>query len=256
MHRQRNVAIAVSLTAMVFAVLHTVYPHLGIDWVTLSFVGMAVLPWAVSLFRSLEIAGVIKMEMAVREVVERAVETGLLASPAVVVDAPETKALPEPPPAPPLQALLALRHEIRRLLAELAEAGPRSQPISNLTTLQHSNLVTREEWGTISALIRVLNRVAHNDEDLTPEGAAEILDVGQKIVRTLSDRLVEHVSLTALAEQLQMTPSEALDYIVKDENVTGLSYHITVPRSALKRVPRVIAQRLVEQRRKELGKTE
>jgi hypothetical protein len=83
----RSLAIAISVTALVVAGVHLIWPELHIDAVTLALVVVAIAPWLAPIFKSIELPGGLRfeyqqIERQVREVqrrvesVERLVFTG------------------------------------------------------------------------------------------------------------------------------------------------------------------------------------
>lgn len=77
----RKIQVAITLSALVLVVIHVVFPHIAIDYITLTLIFIAVIPWLVPLFKSMEFPGGWKVEFQQLEKVTAKVEkAGLLAN--------------------------------------------------------------------------------------------------------------------------------------------------------------------------------
>lgn len=189
---QRITQIVVSAGAVAIAILHLVKPNLTIDGITLVLLLVAVVPWLLPLFKSVELPGGVKLEFQDLQATERRAEqAGLLTE------------IPPPQPAHEYSfqivadedanlALAGLRIEIERRLGRLAEnAGLGSTKLSItrlLRLLGDKGILTSEQRSVLADMVGLLNSAAHGAiADM--QSAQWALDVGPRLLATLDKRI-------------------------------------------------------------------
>lgn len=192
MTTQRKTQIVVSAAAVMIAAAHLIWPNLKIDGITLILIVIAVVPWLLPLFKSLELPGGVKFEFQELQATEqRAGDAGLL----------------DEHPTPPLDheysfqivadedanlALAGLRIEIERRLGRLAEGaglGSSKMSISRLLkVLADNGRLTNEQRSVLSDLVGLLNSAAHG-ATADHRSAQWALQVGPRLLATLDKRI-------------------------------------------------------------------
>ena len=173
------------------AITHVVFPELAIDATTLFLVAVAVLPWLLPLFKSLEFPGGWKVEFQeLQNAEKRAEAAGLLDETPAAVPKPEYSFQIVADEDANL-ALAGLRIEIERRLGKIAEnAGLGSSKMSVgklLRVLRDSGALTHEQSSVLSDMVGILNAAAHGA--VANQLAAQwALDVGPKLLATLDKK--------------------------------------------------------------------
>lgn len=72
MYYLNKLRLVISGIMLIFAVVHTVWPDLAIDAITLALLGIAVTPWLAPLFKTIELPGGVKIEFQDTEKVAEA----------------------------------------------------------------------------------------------------------------------------------------------------------------------------------------
>lgn len=191
MKAQRKTQIAVSAVAAVLAVAHVFFPDLAIDATTLFLLAVAVLPWLLPLFKSMEFPGGWKIEFQeLQDAGKRAEAAGLLDETPPFAPRPEHSFQIVADEDANL-ALVGLRIDIERRLGRIAEnAGLGSTRMSVgrlLKVLCESGALTREQTSVLSDMVGILNAAAHGAvaNHLAAQWA---LDVGPKLLATLEKK--------------------------------------------------------------------
>lgn len=184
--------IAFSVIALVLAVVHVAFPGLAIDFVTVSLLVIAGLPWIAPLVDALEMPGGWRFEFKDFErTKERAEQAGLLAEPDNVRNDVEYSFQVIADTDPNL-ALAGLRIEIEQRLVRLAEQkgiGTTNQGIGRLMNeLTKHDALTGEERSILSDLLGLLNAAVHG-ENRNVLAAHWALDVGPRLLESLDSRL-------------------------------------------------------------------
>jgi len=203
MTRAKKLQSSITLSAVIVAIVHLLWPNLKIDAVTVALITIATLPWLAPLFKSIELPGVVKIEFQELEQAKQEVESaGLLAKASVSTSL--NGATPQPNPFAMIQtldpnlALAGLRIEIERRLAALA----RNHRIETsrygigwlLSTLRHRNVLTQEEEFVLERLTKLLNAAVHGAE-VDPRGAAWAAQVGPALLEALDQKIAKNESL-------------------------------------------------------------
>lgn len=208
--------------AISLVILHLLFPKLGIDFVTISLVLIAVLPWILPILKSIELPGGFKIELKdTKAATDKVVTTGVLtlsgtvrakssASGNLTVEGKEVdpiSTLRQIADADSSLAFVGFRIEVEkrlRLLAEQHGLRVEREPLYRiLRELQARQLVPNQVASGLADLIALGNRAAHGSE-VEPEAVNWLLDVGPSILAIL-DELLRPRSAKAGANQQMHT---------------------------------------------------
>jgi hypothetical protein len=194
---QRITQVVVSTGALGIAVLHLVIPHLTIDAITLVLILVAMVPWLLPLFKSVELPGGVKLEFQDLQAAERrAANAGLLDERPVVQPGYEYSFQIVADEDPNL-ALAGLRIEIVRRLVKLAEGanlGSAKLSIGRLLrVLGERGILTNEQQTVLADMVGLLNSAAHGAV-ADQQSASWALSVGPRLLATLDKRNETKVS--------------------------------------------------------------
>lgn len=184
--------IIITLCALLIAAIHSIWPNLKIDAITLALIVIAILPWLAPILKSLELPGGWKIEFKdLKNTEEKAEKVGLLASRSAIEITPQYSFLLVAEDDPKL-ALAGLRIEIEERLNKIAKANKlishRKSVGQLLRGLSEKELLTHEERSVLSDLVGLLNRAVHGGE-VDPRAAQWAIDVGPRILKGLDERL-------------------------------------------------------------------
>lgn len=194
--KPRVIQIVITLIAALLAIVHEWLPRIEVDAITVTLLGIAVLPWLGSLFKSVELPGGVKVEYQDLEKAEKKVEeSGLI--PQELTLRPMQKheySFQSVSGNDPNLALSGLRIEIESRLKNLAEerkVKTHGYGVNNLTrSLEKTGVLSHEEAVAIRELLPLLNRAAHGAKvDDSAFGWA--MDFGPRVLGALEDRLGE-----------------------------------------------------------------
>lgn len=183
---------AVTLGALLLALVHVMWPELAIDTVTLALIVIAILPWITPLVKSLELPGGWRVEFQELQKVASRVETaGLLLSPAATsAFAPEFtfQTIAE---RDPNLALAGLRIELEKRLVRLAEIKGlevRSYGIGQLLRLLAKHeVLTQDEQSALADMVGLLNSAVHGAA-VDPRAAEWAMNIGPRLLASLDQR--------------------------------------------------------------------
>lgn len=192
----RFIQIVITTIAVLMALVHTYFPEIKIDGITVTLLLVAILPWLAPLFRSVELPGGLKVEFQDLEAAKKKVEeAGLLKeSGQSDTDIHHVYAFQAVAGNDPNLALAGLRIEIESRIRELAKnRGIQSErvPLRKLThELIRKGALNSEEVSAIEDLLPLLNSAAHGAgvDDRASEWA---LEFGPRLLDELEDRLGE-----------------------------------------------------------------
>ncbi|HET6465725.1 MAG TPA: hypothetical protein VFH55_08975 [Nitrospiria bacterium] len=188
-NQTRRLRWIVTLSALVFAGIHLIWPLMAIDVVTLTLLVIALVPWLAPVFKSLEFPGGWKVEFQeLQKVAVRAEQAGLLAA---------KDAAPQPEYTfqrvaehDPNLALAGLRIEIEKRLVALAEThgvGVQGRGLGQLLRiLAQRQILTDGERSVLSDLTELLNSAVHG-ATVDDRAAEWAMDVGPLILKALDD---------------------------------------------------------------------
>lgn len=196
-----------SSVAIALVILHLLFPKLVIDFVTISLVIIAVLPWIFPFLKSIELPGGFKIELKdTKAATDKVVTSGVLKLSGTVsakssVSGKLTVEREEVDPISTLRqiadtdsnlAFVGFRIEVERRLRVIAEQhGLKAahQPLYRIVSdLQIMQLVPNQVASGLADLIALGNRAAHGS-DVEPEAVNWLLDVGPSILATLDELL-------------------------------------------------------------------
>lgn len=192
----RVIQIIITVVAVLVAIGHIWFPQIKIDAITVTLLGIAVLPWLGTLFKSVELPGGLKVEY--QELIsagKKVEESGLIT--------PDQDLKPMQKHEYSFQAvsgndsnlaLSGLRIEIESRLKNLAEKREikvRGYSANSLTrSLEKSGVLSHEEASAIRDLLPLLNQAAHGAE-VEDSAFGWAMDFGPRVLGALEDRLGE-----------------------------------------------------------------
>jgi hypothetical protein len=184
--------IVISVTALLLALGHTVFPSVRIDAVSVTLLLIAVLPWLGFIFKSVELPGGLKVEYPdLEKAREDAAKVGLLSAPRKREEGPYL-AIAEIAEQDPNLALAGLRIEIERRLREIAKRrglqGERFGVGQLLQLLRTHDAISKQEDAVLSDLIQLLNKAVHGAE-VDSRAAQWAIDVGPRLLSALDERI-------------------------------------------------------------------
>ena len=181
----------ITITAVVAALAHLIWPQLTIDAVTLGLILIALSPWLGSLYKAIELPGGLKIEYQdLEKTKERAEEAGLLSPRDGVGGGGPQFSFQYVSDRDPNLALAGLRIEIEMRLTWIAGAKGISHTggVTRLIgILERENLLSPPESGALRDMIGLLNSAVHG-ANVDPRGAAWALEVGPGLLRVLEER--------------------------------------------------------------------
>ncbi|MEW6048007.1 MAG: hypothetical protein AB1609_16285 [Bacillota bacterium] len=176
----------VSVGAAILAILHTIWPKLNIDLVTVTLLVLALVPWLAPMIRSIELPGGVKVQFNELESMrEKAGKAGLLQT---RVDPLREYSFQLVADEDPRLALAGLRIELEQRLSDIAERKnlrPRHGGVGILVrTLHQAGVLSHEQTSALNDMIGLLNRAVHGAQ-VDPRAAEWALDIGPKLLATL-----------------------------------------------------------------------
>lgn len=188
----RIVQIGISLLAIVVALSHLIWPSLAIDGITLMLITIAIIPWLVPLFKSLELPGGVKIEFQELKNIQKDIEKVGLATPKIEKEAKPEYAFQMVVDEDPNLALAGLRIEIEKRLRDIAKAndinteGKSFRPLLEL--LSRKEVITSSERAVLADLAGLLNQAVHGAK-LDQRATEWAMDVGPRIIKALDQRI-------------------------------------------------------------------
>jgi hypothetical protein len=179
----------VTLGALLFTLIHLIWPTLAIDAITLTLLVIALVPWLAPIFKSLELPGGWKVQFQeLQKTAERAQQAGLLAS--SPESTPSEFVFQQIAEQDPNLALAGLRIEIEKRLLKLAERRNievRNQGVGQLLRLlSQRQVLTSEASAILADMTGLLNSAVHGAR-VEPQAAEWALNVGPRILKALDD---------------------------------------------------------------------
>ena len=189
--------IAISIICVILGVAHLIWPDVKVDLATLVLLVVAILPWLADVIRSVELPGGFKIELQdVKAATEKVTGGKVTSQPAQPPMGGDIQFLREIAGSDPNLALVGLRIEIERRLAQLAElaqipATRRSAGVL-LRDLMAREQIDRQTAAGLGDLIALGNQAAHGAE-VSSTAAAWALDTSPLILEML-DGLIDRKS--------------------------------------------------------------
>ncbi|RBP49349.1 hypothetical protein [Arenicella xantha] len=194
--RVRAIQIVITLAAVAIAIVHSWFPSITVDAITVTLLGIAVIPWLGPLFKSVELPGGVKVEYQELEQAARKVEeSGLITQEKNLKPMQRHEySFQSVSGADSNLALSGLRIEIESRLKDLAKRRKievQGYGANNLTrTLEKVGVLDQKEAAAIRDLLPLLNQAAHGAEvDDSAFGWA--MDFGPRVLGALEDRIGE-----------------------------------------------------------------
>lgn len=194
--RVRFIQVVITAVATGIAIFHSWFPSITIDAITVTLLGIAVIPWLGPLFKSVEIPGGVKVEFNDLEAARKKVEeSGLIVEDKRVRPMEEHEyAFQSVVGNDPNLALAGLRIEIESRLREIAKRrGLRWEriPLQRIMSeLESKGVLSGKETAAIRDLLPLLNQAAHGAET-DPSAFEWAMDFGPRVLGALEDRLGE-----------------------------------------------------------------
>jgi hypothetical protein len=226
MKRPIVVQVSITLAAIAAGTAHLLWPAAAIDAITLTLLGVAILPWLAPLFRTVELPGGLKIEFSdLKKTEEKAEAIGLIAPPTASMDGPSTSAS-EIVSADPSLALVSLRIDIERRLRALAESRSLSVHRSGISqllrVLRQAEVLTQQEQSVLGDLIPLLNSAAHG-ASVDPGAAEWAVRVGPRFIQSLDQRIGQP-SVEALLDQWRKRDGAAVAEIGTQLTQAAIEY--------------------------------
>lgn len=206
MIRRRITQTLISLSAATLAVVHISYPEIKIDAITSLLFAISILPWLGSLFKSVEITGVGKVEYAEMQKVKNEAEAaGMLNKTKNSIINRKKYTFETFATTDPHIALSGLRIEIESLLNAIALHHnlniKENKSIRNLINLLcQKQIISYQERSVIDDIIPILNRASHGAE-IDRNTLDLVLDIGIKILHSLEEKRSEDILLPPLLKR-------------------------------------------------------
>jgi hypothetical protein len=191
----KKIQISITLTALLVAIVHIIWPTLKIDSITLTLIIIAIAPWLAPLIKSLELPGGLKFEFKELERVEMAAKAAGL-----INDKPthlnKDYAFLEIAEINPSLALAGLRIELEKSLKKLDELNrkegvamsARSSISMMMYGLYQKQIITNQERAALADIIGVLNKAVHGEE-LDYRTTQWVIDIGPQILDSINKKI-------------------------------------------------------------------
>ncbi len=187
----RKTQFFITISAIVIAIVHLVWPDLSIDGITLALFVVAVLPWLAPLLKSLELPGGWKIEFQeLQKMKKDAAEAGLLESSAQKEDR-EIYSFEQVLDQDPNLALAGLRIEIEKRLREIAIANSiqaeRSSVYKLLKILTKEQILSPQESSVLAEINSILDSAVHGAK-IDRNTADGVIELGIDLLESLAQR--------------------------------------------------------------------
>ena len=189
--RSSTVRNALTLGALLVALVHVLFPGLAIDANTLAQMVIAAIPWLAPLFKTLELPGGVKVEFQdLQKLAEKAESVGLLA-PMEAASRAEY-AFQTVAERDPNLALAGLRIELEKRLVQLAERhgiGTSMQGLGRLLReLSSRGILGDDESSVLDDLTHLLNSAVHG-ASVDARATEWAMDVGPQLIQAIEEKL-------------------------------------------------------------------
>lgn len=180
--------VAITAIALLVAAIHLIWPGLKIDATTVALLAIAMIPWLGSVFRSIEVSGIGKVEYRdLEEARQKASRVGLLKTDAPLKESLRFASLAEEDPN---LALASLRIEIEKRLRTIAEThGVETKRMGIgqlLRGLSTAGAISNEQRSVLGDLMGTLNMAVHG-ADVSRQSAEWAIDVGPRLLASLDE---------------------------------------------------------------------
>ncbi len=190
--RSRVLQIVITVSAVLVAGAHLMWPSLSIDGTTALLLAVAVAPWLGRLFKALEFPGGFKIEYAELEKTEAdATKAGLISSTkdSRTTQEPNRYLFQQIAGQDPNLALAGLRIEIEKQLIEIAKShGIETRKAgvgALLNDLSSKGLISNEARWVLADMVGLLNSAVHGAK-VDPQAAEWAMRVGPEVLLSLS----------------------------------------------------------------------
>ncbi len=194
MSSARKTQVFITVSAIVIAIVHLVWPDLSIDGITLALFVVAVLPWLAPLLKSLELPGGWKVEFQeLQKIKNDAAKAGLLEASAIKGVAEEAYSFKQILDQDPNLALAGLRIEVEKRLRKIAEVNgiemKRPSVYQLLRILTKEQLLSPEESSVLADMNNLLNSAVHGAK-IDQRTAEWAIEIGAELLSSLDKKTV------------------------------------------------------------------
>lgn len=182
----------VTFFALLLALVHLIWPSLGIDFITVVLLAAAIIPWLAPLFKSLEFPGGWKVEFQdLQKASDKADAIGLLSPVNEEAGKEQQYSFMIVSEQDPNLALAGLRIELEKKLNTLAISFGheiKSRGIGGiLREVLDKQLINKEEYSILTDMIGLLNQAAHGAQ-VDKRAAEWAISVGPRLLETFEER--------------------------------------------------------------------
>ena len=189
----KKTQVFITVSALIIAIVHLLWPNLSIDAITLALFIVAVLPWAAPLLKSVELPGGWKVEFQeLQKVKSDAAKAGLLESRKQEDSDREAYSFELILEQDPNLALAGLRIEIEKRLVRIAQSNnieiKRPSVFQLLRALTEKQILSKEESSVLADMNNLLNSAVHGAE-VDRRAADWAIEIGPKLLASLDDKI-------------------------------------------------------------------
>jgi len=185
----KKISVGISISAIFLIFIRLIWPNLNIDWITITLIVIAIIPWIAPLLKSLEIPGGWKIEFRDVKNASEKVTSGKKFEIAKKRDFITLEPIIKHDPS---LALVYLRIEIEKRVRKLAEkynVGTERDSLGHLLrTLHYHKVLPANVFSGLKELVILGNKAAHGTK-VSLDAAEWALDSGPRILRVLDDIL-------------------------------------------------------------------
>ena len=193
----------ISGVSVLLALLHLLKPALGIDYIFLSFVLLALLPWALPLIKSFELPGGVKVEFKETKAATDKISTTLqvddiyhrqkVSSPEIQEEKKQNfELLRTIAESDPNLAFVGFRIEVEKRIRKLGQINnieiERVSLAKLVNELRFKEILSPNIVSGLMDLIGLGNKAAHG-ADVEPSAANWLLDIGPNIIAKLDETI-------------------------------------------------------------------
>jgi hypothetical protein len=192
----RIVQIMITVSAILFAAVHLIWPALTIDSITIALVIIAIIPWLGSLFKAVELPGGLKIEYhELQKAANDAEKAGLLKKTQnTELSTKGEYSFQQIASDDPNLALAGLRIEIEKRLIEIANSYKiqiRKGGVASLSrTLKEQGILSSQEYSALLDIVVLLNSAVHGAK-VGVDATNWALDVGSQLLDALDEKIVK-----------------------------------------------------------------
>lgn len=176
----------ITISSVILIITHLLFPVIAIDFVTVTLLAIAVIPWLSPLFKSIGLPGGMSAEFRDLSLVKENIEKAGLLKPAHY-----RGSFYIPSRSDPNLVLAWLRIEIEKRVRNLSEKNNIKNDGSMsrmLQELEKNSILSQREVSVLQDLKVTLNRAIHGMK-VDTRTAKWVLDVGPQVLTALDDKI-------------------------------------------------------------------